>query len=81
MQKPTMFVGSSSEGLATARAAKEQFDREMDVHDLERGRLQAETTPAKMHNGRDKILVLDEETRGKLIAKRREVLTGMPTST
>ncbi len=31
MQKPTMFVGSSSEGLAAARAIREQFDREMDV--------------------------------------------------
>ena len=31
MQKTTMFVGSSSEGLAAARAIKEQFDRELDV--------------------------------------------------
>ena len=31
MQKPTMFVGSSSEGLAAARTIREQFDREMDV--------------------------------------------------
>ena len=29
--KPTLFIGSSSEGLATARAIKEQFDSEMDV--------------------------------------------------
>jgi hypothetical protein len=31
MQKPTLFIGSSSEGLATARAIKDQFDSEMDV--------------------------------------------------
>jgi hypothetical protein len=31
MQKPTLFIGSSSEGLATARAIKEQLDSEMDV--------------------------------------------------
>ena len=31
MQKATMFVGSSSEGLAAARAIKEQFDLELDV--------------------------------------------------
>jgi predicted nucleotide-binding protein len=31
MQKPTLFIGSSSEGLAAARAIKEQFDSEMGV--------------------------------------------------
>jgi hypothetical protein len=29
--KDTLFIGSSSEGLSTARAIKEQFDSEMDV--------------------------------------------------
>jgi hypothetical protein len=29
--KETLFIGSSSEGLSTARAIKEQFDAEMDV--------------------------------------------------
>ena len=29
--KDTLFIGSSSEGLSTARAIKEQFDTEMDV--------------------------------------------------
>jgi hypothetical protein len=29
--KETLFIGSSSEGLSTARAIKEQFDTEMDV--------------------------------------------------
>ena len=31
MNKPTIFIGSSSEGLETARAIKQQFDAEADV--------------------------------------------------
>jgi hypothetical protein len=31
MAKETMFIGSSSEGLSTARAIKEQFDADIDV--------------------------------------------------
>jgi predicted nucleotide-binding protein len=31
MERPTIFIGSSSEGRPTARAIKEQFDDEADV--------------------------------------------------
>src|SRR5947199_9188405 len=45
MQKTTMFVGSSSEGLAAARAIKEQFDRELVFTIWKEGVFKLNTSP------------------------------------